>query len=91
MEGKDRAEIYWMCCTVAFSTRNKQSHLLAPSLVSQFHSAKEVQQQEKGQIFREEMQALRRSEANRDAVSSHRETSGGARPLQTAVMCFIKS
>lgn len=89
-ESKDRTEMYWMCCTVAFSTRrSKQSHLLVPSLVSQFCSTKEVQQQEKGQFFQEEIQALR-SEASSDAVSSHRETSGGAHPLQTAV-CFVKS
>lgn len=61
-----------MCCALAFSSRSKQSHLLVPSLVSQFCSAKEEQQQEKGQIFQEEIQALRSSEGGSGAVRSHR-------------------
>lgn len=61
-----------MCCTLAFSSRSKQSHLLVPSLVSQFCSAKEEQQQEKGQIFQEEIQALTRSGGSSDALRSPR-------------------
>lgn len=58
-----------MCCAVAFSSRSKQSHLLVPSLVSQSCSAKEEQQQEKGQLFQEEIQALGRSEGGSDGVT----------------------
>lgn len=68
-----------MCCTMAFSSRrNKQSHLLAPSLASQFHSTEEVRLQEKGQIFQEVIQASGRAGASGRAVSSRGETAGTA-------------
>lgn len=89
--GRARAEMHWMCCTVTFSTgKSKQSHLLALSLVSLFHSTQKVQQQEKGHIF-QEIQALRRSGASSDAVSPCRETSDAAHALWITTVCFVKS